>query len=187
MATHAESRLIVCLTGPESTGKSTMAKALANEFSAPVVPEVAREYFRNQVLDKNGYEAQDVLEIARLQLAAEQTLIDADPQLIICDTDLLVLRIWWEEKYGLLDPWLKEALLRRSKRRYLLMFPDIPWEPDPLRDAPHDRMRLVARYQQTLTEDGFPYVEIHGTGEIRIEAGIKQVRTWLVDADPVHR
>ena len=96
MATNHGTCLIVCLTGPESTGKSTLAEALACEFAAPMVPEIARDYLTS--IDE--YDNKDVLAIAHLQLAAEQAIADTAPRLMICDTDLLVLRIWWEEKYG---------------------------------------------------------------------------------------
>ncbi len=175
MAADPASSLIICLTGPESTGKSTLAKELANEFSAPLVPEVARDYLTGKV----GYRKEDVLEIAQLQLAAEQAVLATAPRIMICDTDLLVLRIWWEEKYGSLDPWLREALRERSHRNYLLTVPDLPWEPDSLRDAPHDRERLFTRYQQALAEDGFPYVEVCGSGRRRTDTAADQVRTWL--------
>lgn len=175
MAANPANSLIICLTGPESTGKSTLAKALATEFAAPLVPEVARDYLTG----KEGYRREDVLEIAHLQLAAEQAVVASAPGLMICDTDLLVIRIWWEEKYGELDPWLHEALMARSHRHYLLAKPDLPWEPDSLRDAPHDRERLFGRYQQALAEDGFPYVEVAGSGRRRTDTAAAQVRTWL--------
>ena len=179
MAADPASSLIICLTGPESTGKSTLAKVLSNEFSAPLVPEVARDYLTG----KEGYRRKDVLEIAHLQLAAEQAVLATAPRLIVCDTDLLVIRIWWEEKYGALDPWLREALLARSQRHYLLAKPDLPWEPDSLRDAPHDRERLFARYQQALAEDGFPYAEICGSGQTRTDTAIVQIRKWLAETE----
>ena len=175
MATNHGTSLIVCLTGPESTGKSTLADALADEFAAPKVAEVARDYLTR----RDGYDAADVLEIAHLQLAAEQAVLDQDPPLMICDTDLLVLRIWWEEKYGVLDPWLREALLERSHRCYLLAAPDLPWVPDSLRDASHDRERLFTRYRKALEEDGFPYVEVRGLGQSRIDSAAAQIRKWL--------
>ena len=176
MAANAEteSSLIVCLTGPESTGKSTLAKALAEEFAAPLVSEAARDYLTG----RDGYDREDVLAIARMQLAAEQTMLDTEPRLMICDTDLLVIRIWWEEKYGTLDPWLREALLERCQRHYLLMRPDLPWVADSLRDAPHDRERLYTRYRLTLAEDGFPVVEISGSGHRRTDQAVAQVRAW---------
>jgi hypothetical protein len=75
---------------------------------------------------------------------------------VIADTDLTVIQVWWEEKYGELDPWIAAQLERRSRRRYLLTLPDIPWEPDPMRESPHDRERLLVRYREILIGSGFP-------------------------------
>ena len=58
----------ICLTGPESTGKATLAHQLAERFHAPLVPEVARAYLG----ERSSYGPDDLLEIARLQLAFEQ-------------------------------------------------------------------------------------------------------------------
>jgi len=62
-----EPGLVICLTGPESTGKTTLAAALAAEFDLPLVEEAARGYLRG----RTAYDREDLLAIAELQLAAE--------------------------------------------------------------------------------------------------------------------
>ena len=177
MAAEFEPGLVVCLTGPESTGKTAIAKQLASALAVPLVPEVAREYLAG----RPEYDQADLLAIARAQLAAEQDALAEGTGLVVCDTDLQVIQIWWEERYADLDPWLTQALAERSARRYLLAAPDLPWEPDPLRESPHDRERLFRRYRRALKESGFPYAEIRGAGRSRFESALITVQRWLAE------
>ena len=180
MAQAFESGLIVCLTGPESTGKSTLATDLSQALAVPLVHEAAREHLQQRAATgSEGYGRADLLTIARAQIAAEQNALAEGTGLVICDTDLQVIQIWWEEKFGTLDPWLAGALAERTPRRYLLMAPDLPWEADPLRESPDDRHRLFGRYMQTLRADNYPFAEIFGAGSVRFERAIACVQDWL--------
>jgi nicotinamide riboside kinase len=158
---------VICITGTECTGKSTLARQLADALAVPLVTEVARDYLAG----RHGYDRADVLAIARAQRDAEAAAL-ATADLVVADTDLSVIQVWWEEKYGPLDPWLAEALMARSARRYLLTRPDIAWEPDPLRESPHDRQRLHRRYLEVLAAAPFPFAEIGGLGEARLSAAL---------------
>jgi nicotinamide riboside kinase len=162
---------IVCITGTECTGKSTLARALAERLGGVLVTEVARDYLAGQA----GYQRGDVLAIARAQVAAERAALAGGAAVVIADTDLSVIQVWWEEKYGALDPWLVEAMAARPPRRYLLTRPDIPWEPDPLRESPHDRERLHRRYLEVLAAGPFPYEEIGGLGPARLDAALRSL------------
>jgi nicotinamide riboside kinase len=172
---EAHTGLVLCVTGAECTGKTTLAESLAAAFSAPLVPEVARSYLAG----RDGYGPDDVLAIARLQLEAEREALAGGAPVVVADTDLTVIQVWWEEKYGALDPWLAEALAARSERRYLLTRPDLPWQPDPLRESPHDRERLHVRYREILEGGPFPVYEVTGSGEARFTGALYQVGRWM--------
>ena len=62
----------IAIVGPESTGKSTLAQALAEYYNEPWVPEMARSYMANL---NRPYTLNDIIVIAKLQLEEEQTLI----------------------------------------------------------------------------------------------------------------
>ena len=139
----ADSTEILVFTGPESSGKTTCAEQTAQKYQLPRVKEYAREYLTAQGLK---YTFKDIQNIAEKQVESEIYANQKHP-LIICDTDLVTLEIWALEKFGL-SLELNDQLL--VKKHYLLCFPDIPWEPDPLRENPDDRKRLFERYEEYL-------------------------------------
>lgn len=114
------------VTGPESSGKTTLCKALSEHFKIPFAEESAREYLH--ALNRD-YNQKDLLEIAKGQLKAENGI-----QLL--DTDLITLKIWSEYKYGSCDNWILTQIQKQKseKRFYLLCKPDIPWQKDPQRE-----------------------------------------------------
>ena len=149
----------IAVTGPESSGKTTLALALTKQLKATFTLEYARVYLQQ----RNGkYEESDLREIACGQLALEKTDALRADTFQICDTDMLVLKIWSEIRYGRTDPFIEEALQRQRYDLTLLCVPDIPWEPDPLRENPDDRMELLERYRIELTKAGISFVEIDG-------------------------
>ena len=162
----------IAITGPESSGKTTLARALAAHFGVPWVPEFARDYLAE--LDR-PYVEEDLLRIAEGQLEAEQRIASERPSMLVCDTDLLVVRIWSQEKFGRVDPRL-EAMVREAEyHRTLLCRPDLPWEPDPLRENPHDRDRLFGLYEQELNALGRTYAVIQGERMERLHRAVHAV------------
>ena len=166
---------IVCLTGAESTGKTTLATALASHYGTKLVPEAARHH----LVPHRPYGPEDVLAIARAQLRLEMEALEGSPRLVVCDTDLLVIQIWWQVKFGALPKALTAALAGRSARAYLLTRPDIPWVPDPLRESGGDRSDLHRRYQQALASGSHPYLEVGGELNDRLASARQQIDQWL--------
>ena len=170
----------IAITGPESTGKSTLAEQLAQHYNTVWVPERARTY-----LDELGgkrYTEKDLLEIARQQLVLEDELTPKANGLLFCDTELLVMKIWSQVKYGHIDPWIMEQLGQKRYNHYLLLYPDLPWEPDPQREHPHLREQMFRLYQGELKKLKRPYTIIQGEGEDRLKAAIKAVDKLLAGA-----
>jgi nicotinamide riboside kinase len=165
--------LTVCLTGPESSGKSTLAYQLGELFAVPVVAEVARDYLAGKVSPNTAYDQQDLLAISRLQQNTEQQQREHTSGLMICDTDLLVVQIWCQEKFGEIPDELTRALDARTERVYLLATPDLVWEPDPLRENPEDRQRLFELYLDALESSGFRYSIVSGTGDARLHSALE--------------
>jgi len=163
--------MLIALVGPESCGKTTLARALAEHLSAPVVEEFAREYLELRSIE-NNYSSDDVLSIAKSQWEREQQALHRNTQNLILDTDLLVIKIWWEQKYGRCHPWILDRLEQQRQRKYLLLSPDIPWHSDPLRENPHDRQCLFETYQQELIVGKCDYTVISGSYSERTDQAI---------------
>jgi NadR type nicotinamide-nucleotide adenylyltransferase len=172
--------LRIAVVGPESTGKTTLTEALAQHYRCAYTKEYAR-YF----LEEHGpdYTRADLLYIARGQLMVEaesqRLAADHGGGLVFCDTDMITIRIWSEEKYGACDPLLKQLARDTHYDLWLLCAPDMPWEADPLRENPHDRDRLFAVWERELKAYGFPYVVIEGDREQRLRTATNMVDVLL--------
>ena len=171
------SGLTVAIVGAECAGKTTLAQSLAEHYRTPWVPEFARAYLTGPT-----YTAEDVREIARGQHAAETAAASGAP-LLFADTDLVVVKVWWDVRFGDGDRWvdamLADALAAPRPRAYLLSIPDIPWVADALRENPQDRPALHARYRRTLQALGVDYVEVGGARGERLASAIRAVDAWL--------
>ncbi len=158
--------LKIVITGPESAGKSTLAKELASYYNTPYVEEFSRNYLTNL---GRAYVQQDLVEIAKGQIELEDNAAGRDDKLFICDTSLEVLKIWSEFKYGNCDPYIINQFINRLPDLYLLMAPDLPWQPDPLRENPDNRDELYELYKNELISSNIPYYEIFGNRKQRFE------------------
>ena len=163
----------IAVTGPESTGKSTLSAALAAFFQTAWVPEYAREYLEN--LDRN-YEEKDLLEIAKGQLALQEELEKRSNQFLICDTDLLVIKIWSEHKYGRCHPWILKKLDEINYDLYILPYIDIPWQEDPLREHPDLREYFFNKYKEELITRKVNFIEVKGALDQRLKEAIKAIK-----------
>lgn len=166
----------MAITGPESTGKSELARSLAEHFNTSWVPEFSRGYLSS--LGRN-YQYGDILEIARGQYAAEQDRIHEANEVIFIDTEFIVNKIWCEDKFGQCHSWINEMIGRHVYELYLLCNTDIPWTPDPLRENPDDRERLFQMYLQELNKRQLSYHIIEGSGAGRTNMAIQIVENGL--------
>lgn len=137
----------ICLTGPESTGKSQLAQRAERELGATWVREYAREYAER--LDRE-LTAEDVEPIAHGEIA---NLERATGDLLILDTDLISTVVYARYYYGACPAWIEEEARRRRADLYLLLDTDIAWKADPVRDAGGEvREDLFDAFRATLDE-----------------------------------
>lgn len=156
----------VCIFGPESTGKSTLAKDLAAHFETVCVPEYARELLEGQG-GQIAYE--DIEGIARGQLASEEALARHANRVLFCDTDLLTTLIWSERLFGRCPPWVSAAAARHTYDLYLLTDIDVPWIADTVRYLPDEREQFFQRCRAELERRQRVYVRVSGNWQERFQ------------------
>lgn len=162
----------VAIVGPESTGKSVLAEQLASHYNTVWVSEYSRKYLPKL---ERAYNYSDILIIARAQFLNEQGLLKEADRFLFCDTEFLVNMIWCMEKYGQCHQWIIDMQKKHPYDLYLLCKPDLPWEADPLREAPEEkeRYRLFDIYLKVLQEQKLPYEVVEGIGKERLESAIR--------------
>ncbi len=156
--------LRIALLGPESTGKSTLAERLAEQHRTVWVPEFARTYLAS--LD-HPYTESDVVHCFREQLAAENRMAFTAYRYLFCDTEVINFRVWLLYRFGHCPSFVSDAWTNRYDF-YLLTYPDIAFEPDPLREHPGRRLFFFDWYRRELEMRGASYAVIKGEGEARI-------------------
>lgn len=176
----------IAIIGPESTGKSTLTRQLADYYGAPWVPEYARGYL--EALGR-PYREPDLLSIARGQLEAEDRQAATASGVLFCDTDLYVIKVWSEHSYGRCDPWILRQIAARKYDFYLLTCIDLPWTEDPQREHPEPRMRayFYRQYLDIVLHAGTPWAVVRGTGDTRLQTALEAVAASLAALTPSSR
>tara|TARA_B100001142_G_scaffold77697_1_gene78495 strand:- start:90 stop:587 length:498 start_codon:yes stop_codon:yes gene_type:complete len=159
--------LKVIITGPESSGKTTLCESLSKHFKIPFAKEYAREYLQKM---NTNYIQEDLTKIAEGQLISER-------KHILLDTDLITIKVWSNYKYGSCNKWiLKKIENQKSENRlYLLCKPDIEWKKDNLRENPKNRKDLFELYKKELKKLKHDFFIIEGND--RIENAISKIIT----------
>lgn len=156
----------IAITGPESTGKSMMAKHLAEKFNGNFIPEYARWYIQEI---KRPYNFNDLEVIARKQIDQYNEL-KYDTSILFLDTWLIITKVWFDWVYNKVPTWLDEEIRSCPIDLFLLLKPDVPWEADPAREnGGENRIKLYNRYKEELENYNFNYIEIGGLGIKRFE------------------
>lgn len=166
----------VVITGPECTGKTTLAANLAEQLAAPWLPEEARDYAAAVARAGRTLDATDVDRIAERHAAAEDRLRAANPPLIVLDTDLMSTVAYGRHYYGSSSVWLESEAQARRGDLYLLCSTDIPWVPDGIRDRPMGREEMLDHFRRVLSEFDARTADIWGFGPARLEAALAAVR-----------
>ena len=151
----------VGIIGPESSGKSTLARYLAKRYNGVLVPEYAREYVEQKGTTEVTFD--ELCLIARHQIEQLENLYSnpssLNPNLYFFDTELIITKVWFEYAFGRVPEWLNENIHRFPMDVYLLTYPDIAWIPDPARSNGSDAIRkeLFDRYEAEIQAVDIPY------------------------------
>lgn len=159
--------LRIAVTGPESSGKTTLCKALSEYFKVAFVPEYARAYLKKT---KGVYKQPDLDCMAKGQL---ESIENVKNQLLICDTDFSVFEVWSQFKYANVSAYILETVRKDLFDLHILCSPDIPWEEDELRETPNSRAQLFELYKESLHQHNKNYIVVSGSPQNRIEKSLQ--------------
>jgi NadR type nicotinamide-nucleotide adenylyltransferase len=166
----------VAIIGPECTGKSDLSKFLAEHYNTVWNPEYARGYIDHLV---RPYEEHDLLSIAHGQLRLEDEWTRDANRVLICDTNLYVIKVWSEFKYGSCHKEILHHIATRKYDLYLLTYVDLPWQEDPQREHPDQREELYNIYLKEMKNQSVPFVEIRGDREQRRQLAVNAIDNIL--------
>ena len=156
----------VGIIGPESSGKSTLARYLAKRYNGVLIPEYAREYVERKgttevTFDELCFIAKhQIEELERLSThSLTHSLTHSFTQPVFFDTELIITKVWFDYAFGRVPEWLNENIHRFPMDVYLLTYPDIAWVPDPARSTGSDAIRkeLFDRYEAEIQSLDIPY------------------------------
>lgn len=166
----------IVLTGTESVGKSYMTKILADHFQTNFVEEYGRTYVEKHGTD---FDLIDISHIAAGHLFFEdKAALDAN-QILFCDTDLIVTKVWSELVLGDCPTWIDQMISIRHYDLWLLLDVDWPWHGDGTRKFPNLRQRMFDRIHEILVEQNLPFKVISGNGDERIQSAIEAVSSVI--------
>lgn len=163
----------ICLHGPESTGKSTMAPRLAEHFRSTCVAEFGRTYCEAFGTDLT---MADLVMIASAHDAKTRAGVASGGFPVILDTDPLMTAVWADMMFGRRDPWFDAWT--GTADLYLLFDIDLPWEADGTRmfGSAAERRRFFDLSRAALERQGVRWAMVGGQGERRWLAALEAIR-----------
>ena len=166
----------VAVVGPECTGKTDLAQFLALHFNTEWVPEYARA-FLNKL--NRPYEQSDLTKIAHGQIRMEDEWAQNANRVLICDTNLMVIKVWSENNFSNCDPEILQAMTQRHYDLLLLTNVDVPWEEDPQREHPDKREYFWKVYLKEAEDSKIPTIQISGTRDERRKSAVAAIEKIL--------
>ncbi len=148
---------LICFYGPESTGKSTMAKKMATHYQTEFVPEVARE-----LVSSNDFSLDDIVRIAKAQNERVKEKMKTANRFLFCDTDLITTQIYCRHYLKTVPSILHELEKEIKYDQYFLFDIDVPWVADGLRDLGNERTEMFYVFKEELEKRDIQYTLVKG-------------------------
>lgn len=169
----------VGIVGAESTGKTTLALALAEHYQTTWVPEFGRLYTEARRPRGELWRSEEFTFIAEEQARMEDALARIANRVLICDTDPLATAIWHERYLGVPSADVQAIAAGRTYDLYLLTDVDTPFVPDDIRDGESIREWMHKRFVDELSRMATPVLLVSGPHEQRLGAAIARIDALL--------
>lgn len=167
---------LICFYGPESTGKSVMAKKMAEMYRTEFVPEVARE-----LITSNDFNREDIIMIGRAQTERIFQKARKADKILFCDTDLITTQIYSRQYLKVVPPVLYELEKMVEYDLYFLFDIDVPWVNDGLRDlgAEKKREEMYNIFKSELERRNIPYLKVEGDWKEREMIVVREIKKLI--------
>ena len=168
----------ICLVGAESTGKTTLAQALAKHYQTIWVAEYGREYAEQKLADENGYlwRGDEFTHIAEIQCERENAAARQANKILLCDTDAFATSIWYRRYLNSKSIEVETIVANhRVPDLYLLTDVNTPFEQDGTRDGELIREWMHDAFLTELQARNLPFRFLTGTHEARFQLAINYI------------
>lgn len=164
----------ICFYGPESTGKSTLAKRMAAIYKTEFVPEVSREF-----ITSNDFTPDDIIRIGHAQTERVLEKSKMANKFLFCDTDLITTQIYCRHYLQEVPPVLFELEKKIIYDRYFLFDTDVPWVADGLRDLGDRRREMFEVFKNELDKRKIMYELVNGDFSIRENKLVQEMSKYF--------
>lgn len=173
----------VCVLGAESTGTTTLAKALAEQLKTTWVEEYGRQYSAEKWA-RNDFEwhTKEFIDIAQEQTHREDEAARKTNRILICDTNAFATVLWHRRYTGTHSPEVEQIAGRGRCDLYLLTGDEIPFVQDGLRDGEHIRNQMHKWFEEALTKQSVPWQLLRGPHEERLSEALHLVQSMFTDS-----
>tara|TARA_R110000868_G_scaffold129426_2_gene338289 strand:- start:231 stop:797 length:567 start_codon:yes stop_codon:yes gene_type:complete len=169
MIVHRDRVKRVLIIGAESSGKTTISKAISEKLGIPWVHEYGREFGEKT---NNVYVFEDLLHIGVTQVELENKALTSGAKVVICDTSPLVTKFYSQAFFGKVDPALEELSLR-TYDLVLFCARDFPYDDDNgSRNGIQFGIDQENFYKKYLTQ---PYTVLEGSVETRLKVAVSAI------------
>lgn len=165
----------VVVIGSESSGTTTLARALAEHYRSVWVPEYGRTYTEGRVHSRQPWRSDEFTFIALEQARMEDALATLANQVLICDTDPFATAIWHERYMGTSSEAVQAIVDTRTYDLYVVTDVNIPFEQDEIRDGESFREWMQGRFIEELSKKPTPMIVVAGPHQERFAAAVKRI------------
>lgn len=169
----------VVIIGSESSGTTTLARALAEHYQTAWVPEYGRVYSEGRQYTQQAWRSDEFTVIALEQARMEDALAVLANRVLICDTDPFATAIWHERYLASRSHAVWEIAARRNYDLYVVTDMNIPFVQDSIRDGESFRQWMQGRFIEELSKMSVPTILVSGPHEVRVAAAVRRIDELL--------
>ena len=163
----------VCIYGPESTGKTTLTKELADYYKTAYVPEMARYMIDWGNKSMDDLTIKHLEEFDNIQRATVKSMRAFCRKFLFCDTDSITTEIYADVLLNKKSRLIENQSTNHSL--YLLLDIDVNYQPDHQRNLEDKREEMFQRFENELKKRNINYVIVRGQGKDRLRNAVNAI------------